>query len=72
MNFDFIDIMGISQLLEWGKEKLQNLSKPYKNEQITPVRSDFTPKTLEEYIGQEYAEKIQSLDETYGEIFKSL
>lgn len=54
MNFDVFDILGISQLLEWGKDKLGIVSKeePYHSEQIKSVKLDFTPKNLDEYIGQ--------------------
>jgi len=68
MNFDMLDIFGISHLIEYGKEKLgfcpekeQAQEKTvYHSEQITPKKYSFRPKTLEEYIGQENAkEKIR-------------
>lgn len=52
---DFLDIMGISQLLEWGKEKL-GINKPqYIQQPLTPRKFMFRPKTFEEYISQDKA-----------------
>ncbi len=65
---DIIDILGISQILEWGKEKL-GIKREYHPNQINPVRFKFTPTSLLEYIGQEnakcrintYIKKIQTI-----------
>jgi len=61
---DFFDIIGITQLIEYGKEKLGicpekvEEKKIYHSEQITPKKYSFRPRTLEEYIGQENAKEL--------------
>lgn len=58
--FDFFDILGISQLLEWGKEKI-GIKPPYHPEQVTPAKFIYRPATLSEYIGQERAKELVNL-----------
>jgi Holliday junction DNA helicase RuvB len=62
---DFTDILGISQLLEWGKEKLGIKTKDkeeYHSEQIKPKIYSFRPKTLIQYIGQERAKELININ----------
>ena len=49
--FDILDILGISQILEWGKEKLGLKEPEIEVNQIIPVKYNFRPQNLEEYIG---------------------
>jgi Holliday junction DNA helicase RuvB len=59
---DFLDIMGISQLLEWGKEII-GLKKPiYTPEEVTPSKFIYRPVSLLEYIGQERAKDLVNLN----------
>lgn len=58
--FDIFDVLGITQLMDWGKEKLGIKSKEevYHSEQITPKKYSFRPQNLEQYIGQERAKEL--------------
>jgi len=67
MDFDFYDVLGISTLLDWGKEKLgieryqeKEEKQVYHSEQIAPKRYSFRPENLEQFMGNENAkEKIR-------------
>jgi Holliday junction DNA helicase RuvB len=57
---DIFDLLGISQVLEWGKEKLGLKEEPNIPKEITPVKFSFRPRTFEEYISQDKAkEKVK-------------
>lgn len=64
--FDIFDIVGITQLMEWGKEKREIESspeaKPYHSEQIKPKTYSFRPRTLDEYIGQSRAKELVKIN----------
>jgi len=70
MNFDFFDLLGINQLLEWGKEvigikKEQDTTaqkEVYHSEQITPKKYSFRPQTLSQYIGQARAKELININ----------
>lgn len=52
---DLYDILGITQLLEWGKEKL-GINKPdYIQQPLIPKKFQYRPETFEQYISQEKA-----------------
>jgi len=60
---DFCDVMGITTLLNWGKDKIAITPKEqYHSEQITPKKYSFRPKTLAEYIGQERAKELININ----------
>jgi len=59
--FDVFDVLGITQLMSWGKEVLGIKSK-YASNQITPKKYSFRPRNLEEYIGQENAKELINLN----------
>jgi Holliday junction DNA helicase RuvB len=61
---DFLDILGITQLMEWGKDKLGIVSKeePYHSEQIKPKTYSFRPQNLEQYIGQFRAKELININ----------
>ncbi len=53
---DILDILGITQLLEWGKEKIGYKSKDdYIQQPLTLPKFQYRPKTFDEYISQEKA-----------------
>jgi Holliday junction DNA helicase RuvB len=52
---DIFDLLGITQILEMGKEVLGIKPKEYHSDQIEPFKFDFTPSNLLEYIGQDNA-----------------
>ncbi len=52
---DFMDILGISQLLEWGKVKLGIVKPDYVQQPTQPVKFMFRPETFENYISQDKA-----------------
>jgi holliday junction DNA helicase RuvB len=62
---DIFDLLGINQILEWGKEKMgiksSSEEKPqYIPEEVKPVKFSFRPQTFEEYISQNKAkEKVK-------------
>jgi Holliday junction DNA helicase RuvB len=68
---DILDILGITQLMEWGKEKLgiscegqeDTVKEPkkYIPEQVKPIKYIYRPPTLEKYIGQTQAKKLVSI-----------
>jgi Holliday junction DNA helicase RuvB len=57
---DFFDILGITQLLEWGKE-LIGIRPIYHPEQVTPAKFSYRPTYLKDYIGQERAKDLVNL-----------
>lgn len=52
--FDIYDILGISQLLEWGKEVI-GLKPKYIQQPLAPTKFMYRPETFEEYISQDKA-----------------
>ena len=63
---DIFDLLGINQVLEWGKEiigiKSSKEDKPiYHPEEIKPIKFSFRPENLNQYIGQENAKKLINL-----------
>jgi Holliday junction resolvasome RuvABC ATP-dependent DNA helicase subunit len=60
--YDFGDILGITTLIEWGKEKLGIKSESYHSEQIKPKTYSFRPQTLIQYIGQERAKELININ----------
>jgi len=53
--FDMFDLLGISQLLEWGKEVI-GLKKPqYIQQPLQPFKFIYRPQTFDEYISQDKA-----------------
>ena len=52
---DFYDLLGILSLGIFDSEKAREKRKEYHSDQIEPIKFDFTPSNLEEYIGQEKA-----------------
>lgn len=53
---DFMDILGITQLMEWGKEALGiNKEDNLLINEIKPMKYNFRPENLDQYIGQEEA-----------------
>lgn len=63
---DFYDVLGITQLINWGKEKLEALIKKepqsYHSEQIKPKTYSFRPRNLIEYIGQDRAKELININ----------
>jgi Holliday junction DNA helicase RuvB len=55
---DFFDILGITQLVEWGKEVIGIKKPDYYPEEVKPVNVAYRPKNLSEYIGQERAKDL--------------
>ena len=52
---DILDILGVTQLMEWGKEKL-GINKPqYIQQPLKPMKFMYRPETFEEYISQDKA-----------------
>jgi Holliday junction DNA helicase RuvB len=50
-----LDILGITQLMEWGREKI-GLNKPrYIQQPLQPIKFMYRPETFNEYISQEKA-----------------
>jgi Holliday junction DNA helicase RuvB len=56
------DVLGISQVIEWGKEKLGIKSESYHSDQIKPKKYSFRPQTLTQYIGQERAKELININ----------
>jgi Holliday junction resolvasome RuvABC ATP-dependent DNA helicase subunit len=59
---DFFDLLGINQLLEWGKEAIGIKKSQYTPIEITPAKYIYRPKNLLEYIGQERAKDLVNLN----------
>jgi len=60
---DILDIFGISQVLEMFKEKIGITSKKeYHSEEVRPIKFNYRPKFLSEYIGQERAKDLVNLN----------
>jgi Holliday junction DNA helicase RuvB len=59
--FDILDIIGITQLLEWGKEVI-GIKKVYHPEEVTPAKFIYRPSFLSEYIGQDRAKDLVNLN----------
>lgn len=57
---DMFDILGITQLMEWGRKTFKEEKSP--SPQIEPVKFQFRPRTLNEYIGQEQAKDLVRLN----------
>jgi Holliday junction DNA helicase RuvB len=51
---DFFDVLGITQLMEWGKEKL-GIKPKYIQQPCQPTKFQYRPETFDEYISQEKA-----------------
>ena len=60
--FDLYDVLGITQLMVWGKELIGKKSELYHSEQIEPVKYNYRPTSLETYIGQENAKSLVKLN----------
>jgi Holliday junction DNA helicase RuvB len=59
---DFYDLLGINQLLEWGKEIIGIKKSQYIPIEITPIKFIYRPKFFKEYIGQERAKDLVNLN----------
>ena len=57
MEFDFLDVMGITTLLDWGREKFGIEKKEVKDIQqpLSPRKFIYRPTTFDEYISQDKA-----------------
>jgi Holliday junction DNA helicase RuvB len=62
MSFDMFDMLGITQLMDWGKEKLGIKPEPYHSEQIKPKTYSFRPQNLVQYIGQSRAKELININ----------
>jgi Holliday junction DNA helicase RuvB len=62
MEFDFLDLLGITTLIKRGKEVLGIKSEEYHSEQIKPKKFNYRPKLLSEYIGQDRAKELVNLN----------
>ena len=63
MNYDFFDILGITQLMAGMKETLGIKPKEeYHSEEIKPKKYNYRPTSLETYIGQENAKSLTKLN----------
>jgi Holliday junction resolvasome RuvABC ATP-dependent DNA helicase subunit len=51
---DMFDILGITQLMEWGKEKF-GIKSQYIQQPLQPMKFMYRPETFEEYISQDKA-----------------
>lgn len=59
---DIYDILGISQLMEWGKEKLGlKQREEYHPLEVRPIKFNYRPQYLSEYVGQERAKDLINL-----------
>lgn len=69
MNLDLFDILGISQLMEWGNKVFSSKEEEIKNppeqkyipKEIKPIKFIFRPQNLNEYIGQARAKDLINL-----------
>jgi len=60
---DFFDILGITQLLEWGNKVFgTDKTEPYHSKEIKPKTYSFRPQTLEQYIGQSRAKELININ----------
>jgi Holliday junction DNA helicase RuvB len=59
---DILDIFGITQLMEWGNKIFGVNKSQYHSEQIKPVDYSWTPKTLDQFIGNESAKNLVRLN----------
>jgi len=61
---DFFDVLGITQLINWGKETFgsDKEDNTYHSEQITPKKYSFRPRNLDEYIGQNRAKELININ----------
>jgi len=50
---DFLDVLGITSIMEGLKKRVENALMPYKTEQVSPKRYIYRPQNLDELIGQE-------------------
>lgn len=61
--FDIIDILGISTIIDSIKEKVGIKSKEeYHSEEVRPIKFNYRPTLLENYIGQERAKDLVNLN----------
>jgi Holliday junction DNA helicase RuvB len=59
---DFFDVVGITQLINWGKEKIGINEPQYHSEEVKPIRYNYRPQYLSQYIGQERAKDLVNLN----------
>ena len=59
---DLYDILGITQLIDWGRKTFGTKEEQYHSEQITPKKYSFRPQNLEQYIGQERAKELININ----------
>jgi len=52
--FDIFDVLGITQLMSWGKEVL-GINPQYIQQPLQPIKFMYRPETFEEYISQDKA-----------------
>lgn len=60
--FNLYDVLGITQLMEWGENFFSGKKEEYHSEQIKPVKFNYRPTSLETYIGQERAKELISIN----------
>ena len=59
---DIYDVLGITQIMDWGRRVI-GIEKPeYHSEQIKPKVYAFRPKTLDQYIGQARAKELININ----------
>ena len=59
---DFLDVLGINQVLEWGTKLFNTDKSIYHSKEIKPKTYSFRPKTLSQYIGQDRAKELININ----------